>query len=307
MNDLNTSAEAGEPLREVRIWDLRSISHLDKGIRDRDDLVASIGHKLESGEQKRRTIVRGPSDRLLALYDLGVKNLRERNNTVTRKTKLRYQEITYLNNSDRSQCNLVWYERLFNLSKERNEMGSKRRMDIAQRHYISVSLSRDTTASDDSKYVLRSETDATNTYFERNETVVRNIDACIVYSESADSALSEDSQDYDFDSFGSMRYSDYSEESLHVPQPSSSFDSYFSESSASKDSQPQCATSTENLSFATACIKDDSRQSSTPKASQQRCRTSSSQSPYLQTCVKTDYMNHCIAALKIYKQLARIP
>ena len=254
----------------------QSTSRISNGnIRDRDDLVASIGHKHAPGERKKR-VVRGPSDRLLALYNMGVKKLRDRHNIVTRRAKLRYREVTYLSNSDRSQCNLDWYERLFNLSKERNEMGSKRRMEIAQRNYclvddpyfrrfrmrirsefnvtghgdyilakneithaneISFSLSRDSTNSDDSKYVLRSEADAMNTYFERKEAVIRNIDDYIVYSESADSALSEDSQDYNVGNFGSMcsRDSDYSDESSHLPQISSSFDSNISDSPESCD------------------------------------------------------------------------
>ena len=72
----------------------------------------------------------GPSPRLLALYNTGVQKLRKRNNIVHRFERLKRRKEAYQQITSKEECNLEWYERLFNLSKNRNEYGANRRKEI---------------------------------------------------------------------------------------------------------------------------------------------------------------------------------
>lgn len=85
----------------------------------------------KQNKKKKKNKKEGPSPRLLALYNTGVQKLRKRNNIIHRFERLKrrkeaYQQIT----SKEERCNLEWYERLFNLSKNRNEYGAMRRKEI---------------------------------------------------------------------------------------------------------------------------------------------------------------------------------
>ena len=228
---------------------------------------------------KRRVIVRGPSERLLALYNMGVKKLRKRNNAIHIVAKPRCSQQNGDKNKinlSRDQCNLDCYERLFNLSKERNAIGVERRRKIAQKilhldeasvcakryhtriqdcvalverdtnHHektensiSSSSFSANNTANHDQDETTEqnvANSDFNNALPENSNRFFKSIDDCIVYDESRDSALSEDSKDHDPNSLGPINWrdSDYSEESS--AQTSSSFDSKLSQSSASTTS-----------------------------------------------------------------------
>jgi hypothetical protein len=279
-------------------WQVRGFprDRSEKDIWDGQKDVAPISHaqqlpQLGTKLAKRRVVTRGPSKRLLALYNMGVQKIRKRNNIAQRVAMLRSQQNNMQNRVTLSaaQCNLDWYERLFNLSKERNALGVERRRKIAQKylhhHHLyppiqgcvtliehnrqnykrrknidaSSLCSTETTENERSEMSMsssycsnfntenRDPNKSTEQDFsaysvvnrirsDRREFVYKNMDDCIVYGDSVDSDLSEDSKDHDPNSCGPLNWrdSDYSEESS--ARTCSSLGSNISKSSGSTSS-----------------------------------------------------------------------